>query len=66
MLIVCKYLMSKGVKPEDIARLITWRSERTLWYSVDGAMNSPEFLEAAAKAAMETDRSFSYNKPRSV
>jgi hypothetical protein len=62
MLIVCKYLCAQGIKPEDISQLISWRSERSLWYSVDGTMNAPEFLQAAAKVALGSGRSFTSSR----
>lgn len=48
---ICKRLCAKGVSPEKIAALFTWRLN-TVWYSVDGTVGATEFASLAdAKAA---------------
>ncbi len=44
--LVSKVLCEKAVKPEEIAALFDWRSNR-VWYSVEGDVDAPEFERLA-------------------
>lgn len=43
--LVCKHLCRQGVAPEDIAKLIDWRTR--VWYVLEGLLSSQQFKAAA-------------------
>jgi hypothetical protein len=48
--LICKRLCETGISPDEIAALFTWRNNA--WYSVEGAVDAPEFERLAlAKSA---------------
>jgi hypothetical protein len=57
MFLVCKHLCDKGVNPDEIAALFSWRPRR-VWYSVDGTVDAAEFRTRASTKAEATGTTF--------
>ena len=55
--LICKRLCEKGVNPDEIASLFSWRSNR-VWYSVDGTVDATEFKNRATAKAAATGARF--------
>lgn len=55
--LICKHLCQKGIDPEEIARLFDWRSGR-VWYPVEGAVDTSEFLRLAREKASLVGQNF--------
>jgi hypothetical protein len=47
--LVCKRLIEKGINPDEIASLFTWRNNAL--FSVEGTLNSAEFIPKAIEKA---------------
>jgi hypothetical protein len=54
---ICKHLCTRGISPEEIGSLFSWRPNR-VWYSVDGMVDAAEFKTRAAAKATTTGVTF--------
>lgn len=51
ILLICKHLCEKGIKPDEIAALFDWRSDHRIWYMVEGSVDASDFERLAADKA---------------
>jgi hypothetical protein len=51
---VVRALADRGVRPEQISQVLDWRGPHVLWRSVEGEVESDEFVERATASAVDT------------
>jgi hypothetical protein len=47
--LICRHLCEKGVNPEEIAALFDWRSDRRIWFVIEGDLHASEFEQIASE-----------------
>jgi hypothetical protein len=52
---VCRYLVTHGIPPEEIAKLLPWRRDFRIWFTVDGAVDADEFSRLALEKSSNYD-----------
>ena len=57
ILMLCRHLCDKGINPEDIAQLFSWRRNR-VWVWVDGIVAAEEFKTRAAAKVTASGATF--------
>jgi hypothetical protein len=55
---VCRYLVTHGVSPDEIAKLLHWRKDFRIWFTVDGVLDADAFNRLAQ------EKSSNYNPGR--
>lgn len=58
---IVKHLCENGIKPERIAEIIYWRTNR-LFTSVEGILSSEDFISKASKLSEEQGKHFEYRR----
>jgi len=55
---VCRHLVTHGVSPDEIAKLLPWRRDYRIWFAVDGTVDADGFNRLAQ------EKSSNYNPGR--
>jgi len=58
---ICKHLCDKGINPEELTQLFSWRPTR-VWHPVPGQVNSDQYIELSS--AQARDKGYPFNPGR--